>query len=114
METVTEKGEERRLFERFAARLPAKFKDSRQNFGSSLSLRDASAQGLRLISRERVFIHDSVSIEVKLPDNESIMTLRGEVVWVKRVENSFWDIGIQLYKVDLVALSRLYQFTHDS
>ena len=112
MDTVTVKNSERRLFERFSARLPAKFKDSRNDFGSAISLRDASAQGLRLISRERIFIHDSISIEVKLPDGVNVITLRGEVVWAKRIENAFWDIGLQLYKIDLVALSRLYQEPH--
>jgi hypothetical protein len=109
MPTETIPGSERRLFERFSARLPAKFKDSRFDFGSNVSLRDASAQGVRLISRERLFIHDSVSIEVKLPESDQVMTLRGEVVWAKRIENSFWDIGIQFYKIDLLSLSRLYQ-----
>ena len=112
MDTVAVKGSERRIFERFSARLPAKFKDSRNDFGSAISLRDASAQGLRLISRERIFIHDSISIEVKLPEGDSVVTLRGEVVWAKRIENAYWDIGLKLYKIDLLALSRLYQEPH--
>lgn len=111
MPTATETGSERRLFERFAARLPAKFKDTRNDFGTTVSLRDASAQGVRLISRERVFLHDSISIEVKLPDSDHIMSLRGEVVWAKRFEDIFWDIGLKFYQIDLVALSRLYQIT---
>ena len=113
METATVKDSERRLFERFSARLPAKFKDSHFDFGTTVSLRNASAQGLRLISRERVFIHDSISIEVKLPDGENIMTLRGEVVWAKRIESAFWEIGVKFYKIDLVALSRLYKEIHE-
>ncbi len=111
MSTATETGSERRLFERFTARLPAKFKDTRNDFGTKVSLRDASAQGVRLISRERVFLHDSISIEVKLPDSNNIMGLRGEVVWAKRIEDFFWEVGLKFYQIDLVAISRLYQVT---
>ncbi len=111
MEATIENGSERRLFERFPTRLPAKFKDTRNDFGTTVSLRDASAQGLRLISRERLFLHDSISIEVKLPDSNNIMSLRGEVVWAKRFEDLFWNIGLKFYKIDFVALSRLYQIT---
>lgn len=107
----TEDYQERRLFERFPARLPAKLKDGWDDFGTKISLRDASAEGLRLISRDRMFINDSVSLEVKLPD--STIILRGQVVWTKRVENVLWDIGIKFYNVNLLALSRLYKTTSE-
>ena len=93
-QTVSEK----RSFERFEARYPAKIKDTRDEFGVNLSLRNASAEGIRLISRDRIYVNDSISIEVRLPDNDSPMTIRGEVVWAKLLPNKLWDIGLKCHK----------------
>jgi hypothetical protein len=105
-----EKLQEKRVFERFPARFPAKFKDTRDDYGTNVSLRDASAQGIKLITKERLFLHDSVSLEVKLPDNHDVITLRGRVVWVKRYEDVLWNVGVQFHKIDLVAISRIYKY----
>lgn len=102
--------EDHRLFERFSARFPAKFKDTRDEFGRSVFLRDASAQGAKLTSKERLYLNDSVSLEVQLPDNPNTMTLRGMVVWAKNKELNEWDIGLKFHKVNLLHMARLYKF----
>lgn len=102
--------EDRRLFERFTSRLPAKFKDTRQEFGETLNIRDASAQGLRMISQERLYVNDRVALEVKLPDNKPPLNLKGEVVWVRNLDDAHWEIGLKFHKVDFLYLSRLYNF----
>ena len=83
MVNQTVKKEDQRLFERFRARLPAKFKDTRDDFGERVMLRDASAEGVRLITSERLFVNDSVAVEVSIPDGKDPLTLQGEVVWAK-------------------------------
>lgn len=104
--TLTDK----RLFERFPARYPAKLKDTRDEFGTSIYLRNASAQGARMISKERAYLNDNISVEVKLPDNNYPMTLRGQVVWSKNTEANMWDIGIKFHKISLMHMARLYKF----
>lgn len=102
-------GEDRRTYERFDARFPVKFKDTREEYGTNVFLRDASAEGARLASREKLFLNDYVSVDVKLPDGFEPLTLNGRVAWVRPLEqNSLWDIGVRFHKVDLMRLQRLY------
>ena len=109
-QTETNNGSDRRIFERFHARFPAKLKDTRDEFGTSIFLHNASAQGARLFSKERVYLNDSVSLEVKLPDNNYPMNLRGQVVWAKNTESNTWDIGIKFHTISLMHMARLYKF----
>jgi len=53
--------EDKRLFDRFVARFPARFKDSRNDYGTSISLRNASAQGVQITTKERLFIDDKIT-----------------------------------------------------
>lgn len=99
---------EKRLFERFFARFPAKIKDSRDSYGKSLYLRDFSAQGAQLISRENFFVNDSVSIDVEMPGSFPL-TLKGVVVWSKKEDRTHWDLGLKFHTVNLLNLSRLYE-----
>lgn len=101
---------ERRIFDRFSAKFSTKFKDSRQGFGENVFLRDASASGVRIISRERFFLHDRVSIEVKLPDKTEPMTIDGEVVWQRLLDSSMWEIGLQFSTVRLMRMHRLMRY----
>lgn len=109
-EEVTQKTADKRLFERFSARFPAKFKDGRDEFGSKLSLRNASAQGVGIISREKLLINDDITIEVSLPDSDEPMMIKGQVVWTKSVELNLWEAGLKFDDVSLMQISRLYKF----
>ena len=101
--------EERRLFDRFSARFPAKFKDSRNDYGTEVFLRDASAAGARLITRERSYVNDSLSLLVELPDGQEPLTLNGYVVWA-RPQDVMWELGITFHRIEFVKLHRLFKF----
>ena len=103
--------DERRTFERFSARFPVKFKDTRESYGTEVFLRDASAQGLRILSKERFFLEDLLTLEVELPDGGEPMVLSGNVVWAKLVNLSLWDLGIQFPQVDFLKMQRLFKLT---
>jgi hypothetical protein len=105
--------EERRLFERFSARFPVKFKDAREDFGDEVFLRDASAEGIRILTKERFFLEDQLSVEVQLPDGGEPMVLSGRVVWVKLLNLSLWDIGVQFSQVNLLKMQRLFKLTEE-
>ncbi|MBI5150045.1 MAG: PilZ domain-containing protein [Candidatus Omnitrophica bacterium] len=102
--------EDRRAFERFNARFPVRFKDSRNDYGTNISLRNASAQGAQITTKQRLYLNDSVILEVELPDYKEPMTLSGQVVWVTGDESGMWDIGLKFHAVDLMHMSRLYKF----
>ena len=103
--------EDKRLFERFSAKFPAKFKDSRESFGTRVSLRDVSAQGAKIDTTERFYLNDCVSIEVKLPDGIESLKIRGEVVWCKNVDSNISEFGIKFYETKFMQLSRLFKYS---
>lgn len=103
--------EDRRTFERFIARFPVKFRDSRNDYGTNVSLRNASAQGIKITTKEQLFVNDSVTLEIELPDCKRPMTLKGQVVWVAHDDESgMREVGLKFHTIDLVHISRLYQF----
>lgn len=105
---------ERRIFERFSARFPVKFKDVYEDYGTEVFLRDASAQGIRILTKERFCLDDQLSLEVELPDGGDPMILSGRVVWVKILNLSLWDLGVQFHQVDLLKMQRLFKLTEDN
>ena len=114
MLTAPEAIKERRVFERFSARFPVKFKDARDDYGTDVFLRDASAQGARILSKERFFLDDKLALEVELPDGGEPMVLNGHVVWVKFLDLSLWDIGVEFSEVKFLKMQRLFKLTENS
>jgi len=105
------KEKDQRLFERFSARFPAKIKDSRDDFGTKVFLRDASALGFKLTTREKMFVNDNVTLEIKMPDGNDPLQLSGQVQWIKTKEpNMLWDLGFKFHKVNLMNVHRLFKF----
>ncbi len=102
--------EDQRIFDRFTARFPAKFEDSRDDFEGEISLRDMSAQGARLVTHQRLHVNDLISVQIKLPDGHRQLNLNGQIVWVKNQGFNVWEIGLKFNKVRFMALQRLFQF----
>src|SRR5476651_898880 len=102
MSTALQDTGERRIFERFSARFPVKFKDAREDYGSGVFLQDASAQGMRILTKERFFLEDQLAVEVELPDGGEPMVLIGRVVWVRFLNLSLWDLGIEFAQVNFL------------
>ena len=102
--------DEQRMFERFPSRFPAKFKDARGDFGIDVYLRNASAGGIKISTKERVYLNDNLTLEVDLPDGRGTMTLKGEVVWVKPKDTEMWNVGVQFHKIDFMDMWRPYKF----
>jgi len=101
--------EHRRLYERFQSRFPVKFKDTRNDFGSNVHLRNISAEGAKIVTQDRLYFSDSVSLEIELLDGKKPMTIRGEVVWTHKRDGEIWDVGIKFHKVNFMDLWRIYQ-----
>ena len=102
--------EDQRIFDRFTARFPAKFEDSRNDFDSEVSLRDMSAQGARLITHQRLHVNDYVSVQIKVPDGHTQLNLTGQIVWVKNQGFNLWEAGLKFHKISFMGLQRLFQF----
>ncbi len=100
---------EHRLFERFSARFPVKFRHTRSEYGYDVFLRDASACGVRISTRERIFLNDSVSLEVKIPDGSQPVKLNGRVVWLQTKSPTLWDVGVELHEINLMEMQRIFR-----
>lgn len=109
MELINEK----RVFERFPARFPVKFKHSAGEFGTDVFMRDASALGVKVTTKDRLFLNDAVSLLIKLPDNQQPLILNGEVVWTKNKEPQWWDVGLRLHKVNFMEMQRIFRLVSD-
>jgi hypothetical protein len=105
---------EQRLFSRFVSRFPTKFKDSVEEYGQEIFLRDVSATGARVVSRNRLFIDDVLSLSVKLPDGREPVELSGRVRWVHHPSPQGWEAGLQFHKIDLMRIHRIVRFTLDT
>ncbi len=98
-----------RLFERFPARFPVKYQHSPQDYGTNIFLRDASAQGAKFSTSERVYVKDSVSLLVKLPDGGSPLSLNGRVMWIEEKSPHLWDVGLKFHKDNFMQIQRMYR-----
>ena len=105
---------ERRIFERFSAQFPAKFKDNRNEFGTDVYLRDASVSGARISSRERLYPNDEVALQVEVPDGGDPMLLQGRVKWSIAGQEPMWDIGVEFLEPNFMKMQRLFKFTLQS
>jgi len=104
--------DERRTFNRFQTRFPVKFKDSRIDFGFDVILRDASANGVNILTKDRLFFNDHIALEVELPDGNDPLVLSGRVVRAKPINDlSMWDIGLKFDEVDLMKMQRIFKYT---
>ncbi len=97
-----------RVFERFSARYPVRFKHTKDDFGTDVFLRDASAEGARFTTKQRIFINDCVSLLVQLPDGFSPLILSGRIVWTKPLASSLWEFGLRFHNVKLMEMQRIY------
>ena len=102
-----------RVFDRFSAQWPTKFKNSAADYGMEVEMKDCSASGARLLTNERFLIHDTVSIDVKAPDGLSPLQFSGRVRWVKEHAGPLWDVGVEFHKVELMKTHRLVKFAHE-
>lgn len=108
-ETLDPLEESNRIFERFPSRFPAKFKDTRTDYGTDVYLRNASAGGMKITTKERLYLNDNVTLEIELPDGKGSMTFRGEVAWVKSKDAQMWDVGLRFHKIVLMDMWRPYK-----
>ena len=101
---------ERRLFERLSARFPTRFRDSSLDYGVDVFLKDISASGARITTREQLYLGDIVSLEILLPDGLDPVLLNGRVCWIRQAAPHVFEAGLEFHKVNFVRLHRLVRF----
>lgn len=106
-----EKMEDRRIFERFSARLPLRFLNLDNGKEGTAKTRDISAKGIGLVTAEQLAMHAPLEIWVDVPNGGSPLYSRAEVVWSKSVNaKEYWG-GISLNEADLMGVARILKAT---
>ncbi len=100
--------EDSRLFSRFPTNCLATYRNSTDYSEGEVFLKNASAQGLSFVSKDPLYIKDTILVDVDIPKSHKPLHVQGEVVWIKRDEEDLWDIGLKLHNTRLVEMSRLY------
>jgi len=102
--------EDRRMFERLAARFPARYRDASGTYGTDVFLMDVSATGLRATTNQKFFIDDVISVEIKLPNSSKPLMLNGRVRWVRRAIDDLWETGVEFHRVNFMHINRLVRY----
>lgn len=104
---------ENRIFHRFPTNCLARYKNSHDSSEGEVILRNASAQGLKVVSKNPLYVNDFISFAIDVPHSSLPLNVRGEIVWSKRDEKHYWNIGVKLQKIRFVEMSRLYDETSE-
>lgn len=97
---------DRRVFERFPAKMSLRFLNLNSGKEGYAHTRDFSAKGLGLITSHGVPRRSLVEIWLDIPDKGEPLYTRGEVVWTKCLAPEQYRMGVNLEKADLMGLSR--------
>jgi len=98
---------ERRLFERIEAKYPLRLNEKEEPYNSGVYLRDFSAGGVKIITKQKLSRDKDIDFWVDLPDGNEPVHFSGRVVWLKNVGNYVWDAGISFKNIRLMSFHRL-------
>ena len=98
---------DRRVFERFAAKMSLRFLNLNTGKEGFAHTSDFSAKGLGLVTSHNVTPRSLLEIWVDIPDKGEPLYTRGEVVWAKCLAPEQYRMGVNLEKADLMGLSRV-------
>jgi hypothetical protein len=99
--------EDRRIFERFGARLPLRFLNLNNGKEGLAETRDINAKGIGLLTTEQLATRTPLEIWVEVPNGGSPLYSRGEVAWSKPVNAQEYWAGINLNEADLMGVARV-------
>ncbi|MCM8789543.1 MAG: PilZ domain-containing protein, partial [Candidatus Omnitrophica bacterium] len=102
-----ERFEDRRIFERFEAKIPLRFIDLTGNKEGEASVQDASAKGVGFVCKEQILPQSTIEMWIKVPDKGEPLYARGKVVWSKPADLNKYRVGVNLDRADLMGLSRI-------
>ncbi len=111
LQTGTAKGgesmEDRRIFQRFNFRFPARLLDLNNGSEIPAETSDVSAKGLGLVLKQRIPVNTPLEAWLQIPDSGEPLYTRGMAVWSKQDSQDQYRIGMDLERADLMGLSRI-------
>jgi hypothetical protein len=101
--------QDRRIFARFPVNYPLRFIDLNTNREGEARAENFSAKGLGVVTNKELNTRTPLEMWLKVPDRGEPLYARGEVVWSKRLEPNKYRVGVELEKVDLMGMSRIFR-----
>jgi c-di-GMP-binding flagellar brake protein YcgR len=102
-----QKFEDKRIFERIAAKLPLRFLDVNSNKEGEAKTEDISAKGIGLVADKELPPRTSLEMWINVPDKGEPLYTRGAVVWSKMLSPNEYRVGVNLERADMMGLSRI-------
>ena len=100
--------EDRRIFERIGTKLPVRFLDPSSGREGKADTMDISANGLGLVTNERLSVMTPLEMWLGIPDQHEPLYTRGQVVWAEPLPGSDEHrVGVRLEKAELMGLARV-------
>lgn len=96
--------EDRRVFARINARVPVRFLDSINGREGKADTLNISANGLGLVTNERLSAMVPLGMWLDIPDQHEPLYVRGKVVWSNPLSGR---VGVCLEKAGLMGLARI-------
>lgn len=101
---------ERRLFERIDVKFPLKINSKDSAFDAETYLRDISAGGAKIITRQKLETDKEINCWVSVPDGCEPLHFYGRVAWLRNVGKDIWDAGICFKDIRLMDCHRLLKY----
>lgn len=99
--------EDRRIFQRFNARFPAKLLDLNTGMEIPAETFDVSAKGIGLVLKQDLAKNTPVEAWIQIPDRGEPLYSRGISAWSRQENESEYRAGLDLERADLMGLSRV-------
>jgi len=100
--------DERRLFQRIEVDLPARITDLTSGRVIKVKARDVSAQGVGMLTKERLDKSAAVKVSLSIPDRKRRPLISyGTIAWIKPETRWTWRFGVSLDKPQFIGLSPL-------
>lgn len=96
---------DRRMFERIPANLSLKILDLVLNKEISAKTLDVSANGLGIVTEEKMSPYTSLGLWLQMPNHGQPLYTKGIVIWSKQVEPNKYRSGISLGKPEFMGLA---------
>ncbi len=101
--------EDRRIFQRFAVKLPVNFLNLDTSKEGTAVTSDISIKGVSIVAHENLLPRTLLELRIKLQDDkDGPIYMRGQVAWSKPQGNDRYQLGINLENANLVSLSRIF------
>lgn len=76
-------------------------------------LKDISREGLRISGKKALLKGSYIDMEIKMPTKNRYIPAFGEVIWSKNLDDTYYDTGMRLTKIQKEDRINLLDYAYD-